>query len=113
MLFVRGEDAVEQRRLDINGMAMMAQRAQILGQAWTAESKARPEIGLRDIEPLVRAENIHDLARIDAVRVAHRTNLVGESDFAGMPGIAGIFDRFRRTDIDDEELAAIVAVEIV
>ena len=102
---------VEDRGLRVDHLGVIAQRAQILRQARAAKGEARLHISRRNVEPLIGAENFHDLVAVDARRLADRAHLVGETDLERVPDIVGVFDRRGGAAIDDETGGAVIRVE--
>jgi hypothetical protein len=87
-------------------------RSQVLWQAGTAEGKSGPEIGSRDVELRVLADQIHDLEGIDAERVAKAGGFIGEGDLEGMEIVATVFHHLGRTDRGFDEATGQLAEQL-
>src|SRR3546814_20331826 len=82
------------RQLQVLRLGHVDDRAQLLGQAGAAEGEARPQVGGRDVEVVVLAEDPHGLARVDADGLHQRAQLVGEGDLHRVIAVAGVLQRF-------------------
>ena len=80
--------------------AMYSSARRSFGQAGPAEGEARPQVGRGDVQLGVLAEDLHDLARVDAVGAEHPGDLVRERDLRGVEGVAGVLQRLCGRDGD-------------
>jgi hypothetical protein len=87
-------------------------RAQVLGQAGTAEGKAGLEVGLRDVELRVLAHQVHHLEGIDAQRVAQPGGFVGEGDLERVEVVAAVLHHLGRTHRGLDEAARQLAEQL-
>src|SRR5579885_1897426 len=111
LMLIGGERGVEHEALHVEGLGVVAQRAKVLGQAGAAERKAGPEIGGRDVELAVGAEDGHDGAAVDAAGLADLADLVGEAHLQGVPAVVRVFDRLGGAHVDHVDLDSIAVVE--
>ena len=103
---VGGHRSVEHGRGDVDGTRLVAPRPQVLRQAGAAEGEARHQIGRRDVEALVAAQDAHHLVAVDGGALADVTDLVGEAHLEGVPGVVGVLHRLGGGHVDDDRLDA-------
>ena len=96
VLVVAGQDRAQHRQLHIQTSGAIVQRPQILRQAGAAECKTGLEISLGDIEPVVLAQRVHDLARIDSQNLTQRADFIREGNLDRVKRVAGVLDHFSR-----------------
>src|SRR3546814_12659892 len=65
-------------QLQVLRFRQLGDGAQLLRQAGAAEGEARPQVGRRNVEVAILAEDAHGVASIDAERLHQRAELVGE-----------------------------------
>ena len=100
---VADQQAGQHRDLDVVLLRDLRQRAQILRQAGAAEGEARLQVGRRNVQARVGAHQPHDFVRIDAQRLRHAADLVGERDLERVEGIAAHLERFGHADAGHQE----------
>ena len=102
---VRRQDAGEHRQLDVVRLGQVHGRAQVLGQARAAEREARLQVGRRDVELRVLADQVHHLEGVDAERLAQPRRLVGERDLQRVEVVAAVLHHLGRAHRGHDELA--------
>ena len=100
---VRGEHARQQRKVDVVHPSEVQQRPEVLRKAGASERKPGSEVPRRDVEPVVLAEQVHDLARVDVEAAEDPGNLIGERDLRRVEGVAGVLQGFGRADARDAQ----------
>ncbi len=100
---VARQDRAEDRQRDVERFRLVEQRAQVLGQAGAAERKTRLQVGRRQIELGVAAEEIHHPVAVDLERLAQRADLVGEAHFQRVPGVVGVLHQLGGLDVGARE----------
>ena len=107
-----GRMLAEHRQLDVAHLGEVSRRAQVLGQARAAEREAGLQVGRRDVELRVLADEVHHLERVDAERLAQPRRLVGERDLQRVEVVAAYFTISAARIEVDVELARQVAEEL-
>src|SRR5690606_24977955 len=92
---VRLHDGAQHRQLHVAGSREVENRAQVLRQARAAEREAGAQIGGRDVEARVLANEPHDVPRIDAEALAQTPDLVRERNLERMEDVAGELQHLR------------------
>ena len=105
VLPIRREDARVQRQFDVLLLGKVQRRTQVLGQAGAAERKPRLQVGARDVELRVPAQQVHHFERIGAQRLAQARGFVGERDLQRVEVVAAVLDRLRRAHRGHVEVA--------
>src|SRR5436189_3589237 len=80
--------------------AIMSEGAHILREAGTAERIAGLQIIRREIEPGIETQYLHHRLRVDLHLLAQAPDLVSESGFGSVEGVAGVLHHFRGVPID-------------
>lgn len=109
---VAAGDAVEDGGFEVVVVGDGAEGLEILGQAGSPVGEAGLEVGLGDVEPLVLAEDIHQLVGIDAELLADVPDLVSEGDLEGMEAVADILHELRDAALGDNERGIEVLVDV-
>ncbi|HXV75023.1 MAG TPA: hypothetical protein VD788_01800 [Candidatus Polarisedimenticolaceae bacterium] len=98
-------DRRQHRRVDVAPPGRVEQRPQVLRQTRATEREPRLEIGRRDVELPVVADQRHDRMRVDADGLADSPDLVGEGDLQRVEGVAGVLQHLGGRDRGADELA--------
>src|SRR5262245_30095165 len=91
---VAWQDVADDRQLEIEFLGQIGESGSILGQTRATECETGPQVGRRNVELGIAAEDIHDLVAIDADRLANIADLVAEADLQRVPDVVHVFDEF-------------------
>ena len=98
MDLVGAQNAGQHRQFDARLIGQVGGGAQIFRQARATEREARLQVGLRNIQLRVAADQVHHFQRIDAQRIAQTGGFVGEGDLQCMEVVAAVLHHLGGAD---------------
>jgi len=92
------KDGLDHWHIHVQFLRAILQRADVLGEARSAERKPWPQVVRREVQLLVAAEHLHHLVAVDLELLAHISDFVRKAHFERVPRVARVLDHFRHAD---------------
>src|SRR5262245_29887016 len=90
----------------------MQERTKILRQAGAAKRESWLQVSRRHVQLLVAAEDLHDLAPVEAESLGDVPDLVGESDLQRVKGVAGVLDHLGNAQLGPDDRPGQTRIEL-
>jgi hypothetical protein len=97
---VAPEGGGQQGQVHVAELRLLQDRSEVLGQAGPAEAEPGVQVGAREVQAVVPAEQVHHRPRVDLQLPAEAADLVGEDDLDCVEGVARVLDRLRGPEVD-------------